>query len=146
MRTPASLAGHPIHPMLVPIAIGCWLFSFAADLLRLGSGALEPWAPLAYHTMLGGIAGALCAAMFGLIDLLALPAGRARTTGLAHMALNFTVLAIFVVDAWMRRGASADLALPTALSAAAIALLLAAGWLGGRLVYELGVGVDADAR
>ena len=22
MRTPASIAGHPIHPMLVPIAIG----------------------------------------------------------------------------------------------------------------------------
>ena len=25
MRTPANIARHPIHPMLVPIAIGLWL-------------------------------------------------------------------------------------------------------------------------
>ena len=27
MRTPASIARHPIHPMLVPIPIGLWIFS-----------------------------------------------------------------------------------------------------------------------
>ena len=34
MRTPASIAGHPIHPMLVPIAIGLWIFSLVADLAK----------------------------------------------------------------------------------------------------------------
>jgi hypothetical protein len=28
MRTPASITGHPSHPMLVPIAIGGFLLSF----------------------------------------------------------------------------------------------------------------------
>jgi uncharacterized membrane protein len=27
MKTPASIAGHPIHPMLVAIPIGLWIFS-----------------------------------------------------------------------------------------------------------------------
>src|SRR6476661_3070123 len=26
MRTPANIAGHPIHPMLVPLPIGLWIF------------------------------------------------------------------------------------------------------------------------
>ena len=29
MKTPASIGGHPIHPMLVPIATGGFLLSFA---------------------------------------------------------------------------------------------------------------------
>ena len=49
MRTPASIAGHPIHPMLVPIAIGCWVLSFAADLICLASGAVQPWQTVAYY-------------------------------------------------------------------------------------------------
>jgi uncharacterized membrane protein len=46
MRTPASIAGHPIHPMLVPIAIGCFLFSFASDLIRIVGGQSTPWVAL----------------------------------------------------------------------------------------------------
>ena len=33
MRTPAQLAGHPIHPMLVTLPIGMWVFSLVADLI-----------------------------------------------------------------------------------------------------------------
>jgi uncharacterized membrane protein len=38
MRTPASIAGHPIHPMLVPIAIGGFVLSFAFDIVCLIDG------------------------------------------------------------------------------------------------------------
>ncbi|MDQ3025900.1 MAG: hypothetical protein M3R58_05290 [Pseudomonadota bacterium] len=68
MRTPASIAGHPIHPMLVPIAIGCFVFSFAADLICIVRGNPGLWNPIAYYVMLGGIVGALVAAVPGLID------------------------------------------------------------------------------
>ena len=34
MHTPASVARHPIHPMLVPIPIGLWLFSLFCDLVH----------------------------------------------------------------------------------------------------------------
>ena len=39
MRTPASIAGHPIHPMLVTFPIGLWVFSLVADLIyAFGTG------------------------------------------------------------------------------------------------------------
>ena len=143
MRTPASIHGHPIHPMLVPIAIGGFVLSFAADLCGLATGAAEPWATLALYTMLGGIAGALVAAVPGLIDLLSLPAA-IRSTGIAHMAINLAVVALYAVNAWLRTGEGAS-RLPLALSALAILMLLVSGWLGGKMVFEKGVGVQPGA-
>lgn len=141
MHTPASIAGHPIHPMLVPIAIGCFIFSFAADLICLVTGAREPWNLLAYYTMLGGIIGALAAAAPGLVDLLSLPSGPIKKTALTHMSINLAVVVIYVVNAWIRAGKPADLQLPMILSAVTIVMLLVSGWLGGKMVYEAGVGV-----
>jgi uncharacterized membrane protein len=147
MRTPANIAGHPIHPMLVPIAIGGFVLSFAFDIVCWVTGASAPnlWNQLAYFTMLGGIVGALLAAIPGLIDLLSLPAGPIKSTAIKHMALNLTIVALYIFNAWKRHGAPADLGLPMALSAIAIVLLLISGWLGGKLVFEGGVGVDGRA-
>ena len=65
MHTPASIAGHPIHPMLVPLPIGLWIFSFVCDLAFVfGSGAAV-WSTVALYTMAGGIVGALLAAIAG---------------------------------------------------------------------------------
>ncbi|HUP30656.1 MAG TPA: DUF2231 domain-containing protein [Usitatibacter sp.] len=143
MRTPASIAGHPIHPMLVPIAIGCFIFSFAADLICLvkGAGPNNLWNVLAYYTMIGGILGALAAAVPGLIDLLSLPAP-IKKTGVTHMAINLTVVAIYICNAWMRHNNPGDLKLPMILSFVTIVLLVISGWLGGKMVYEAGVGVN----
>jgi len=142
MKTPASIGGHPIHPMLVPIAIGCFLFSFAADILCLVTGNTDPWNLLAYYTMIGGIIGALCAAAPGLVDLLSLPQP-IRKTALTHMAINLTVVVLYIVNACLRYNGGHSLTLPMFLSLIAILLLLVSGWLGGKMVYELGVGVGA---
>jgi len=56
MRTPASIAGHPIHPMVVPIAIGGFLLSFVFDIVCLATGSMDPWTTVAYYTMIGGVA------------------------------------------------------------------------------------------
>ena len=143
MHTPASIAGHPIHPMLVPIAIGCWVFSLAADLMCLATGAAQPWPMLAYYTMIGGIVGALVAALPGLIDLLSLPPGPIKKTALAHMGLNLTIVALYVCNAFMRHAQPTELKTPILLSAISIVMLLVSGWLGGKMVFRAGVGVDA---
>lgn len=142
MRTPASIAGHPIHPMLVPIAIGGFILSFAADLICLATGNTNPWSTVAYYTMIGGILGALAAAVPGLVDLLSLPPGPLKKTALTHMAINLTVVALYLCNAWLRHGAPQNLKVPMLLSFVAILLLLVSGWLGGKMVYEAGVGVD----
>jgi uncharacterized membrane protein len=142
MRTPASIAGHPIHPMLVPIAIGCFLFSFASDLICLATGNAAPWNVLAYYTMIGGILGALAAAVPGLVDFLSLPAGPMKSTGLKHMGINLTVVAIYILNACLRHNDPQNLKVPMILSVVTVLMLLVSGWLGGKLVYEHGAGVD----
>ena len=145
MRTPASIAGHPIHPMLVPLAIGGFLLSFLFDIVCFVKGAHPPWTVVAYWTMIGGILGALAAAVFGLVDLLSLPAGPIKRTALIHMGINLTVVVLYVINAWLRTGNPDQLTLPMFLSLVAILLLVVSGWLGGKLVYEYGVGMDTSA-
>ena len=141
MRTPASIAGHPIHPMLVPIAIGCFVFSFVADLICLGGGNPNLWNTLAYYTMIGGILGALAAAVPGFIDMLSLPPP-VKSIALVHMGINLTVVVVYLLNVLLRRSDPQNLTMPMVLSFVTILMLLYSGWLGGKMVYEKGVGVD----
>lgn len=147
MRTPANIAGHPIHPMLVTLPIGLWVFSFACDLIfAFGSGA-PVWKAVALYTMVGGLIGALLAAVFGLIDLLSL-SGEIRKTAITHMVINLTVVVLYAINAWMRFStpdAGAGVNWPVWLSLIAILLLLISGWLGGKMVYRYGVAVDTES-
>src|SRR5947199_9440498 len=106
MHTPASIARHPVHPMLVPFAVGLWLFSFICDLaFVLGAGATH-WATLSYYTMIAGVLGALVAAIPGLIDLISLK-GAPKTIALTHMTLNVTIVLLYAVNIGTRIGGSA---------------------------------------
>ena len=144
MRTPAQIAGHPIHPMLVTIPIGLWVFSLAADLIGPRTANPETWQAAALYTMVGGIIGALAAALPGLVDLLSLRDAAIKRTALKHMGINLTVVALYAINAWMRSEASISPTAALGLSVVAIALLLVSGWLGGKMVYEAGVAVHAE--
>lgn len=140
MATPASIAGHPIHAMLVPIPIGLFVFSFIADLAVRSGWAGDAWPAVAFYCIGGGIVGALLAALFGLIDLLSLNDPRAKRVGIAHMVINLGVVGLFFVNFLMRWQDLNPEGAPFALSALAILLLLASGWLGGHMVFVHGVG------
>lgn len=141
MRTPASIAGHPIHPMLVPLPIGLWLFSLVCDIVAVAGG--DPtWRTVAYYTMAGGLVGALAAALPGLVDLLSLPPGPKRTA-VVHMAINLVVVALFAVNLWLRTTDGAG-TLTLALSVVGVGLLAVSGWLGGKMVYIHRVAVAED--
>jgi uncharacterized membrane protein len=144
MRTPAQIAGHPIHPMLVTIPIGLWIFSLVADLIGMRSAVPDTWHAAALYTMVGGIVGALAAAVAGLVDLLSLGDVPIRKTALTHMTLNLVIVVLYVINAWTRVHASVGPGVSLALSVIAIATLLVSGWLGGKMVYEAGVAVHAD--
>jgi uncharacterized membrane protein len=147
MRTPASIAGHPIHPMLVPIAIGGFILSFIFDLVCMATGHLDPWATVAYYTMVGGIVGALGAAVFGFVDLLSIPKGTpTRKVGFTHMAINLAVVVLYIFNAGMRHADGNPGGTPFVLSLVGIGMLMVSGWLGGKMVYEAGVGVSGDEQ
>jgi uncharacterized membrane protein len=144
MRTPASIAGHPIHVMAVALPIGLWIFSLVCDVILLTGRSTDLWFTVGYITMAGGIVGALFAAIFGAIDLFSLPRGHTRNVGLVHMTLNLGIVALYAVNLWLRTGELDSMAMPLTLSVAAVLALLVSGWLGGELVHVHMVGVDPD--
>jgi uncharacterized membrane protein len=142
MRTPANISGHPIHPMLVTIPIGLWIFSLVTDLVALRSADPETWSTVAYYALIGGIIGALAAALPGLVDLLSLHDRAIKKTAVVHMSINLTVVVLYVINAWLRHGQDVTVGgTPLLLSVIAILMLVVSGWLGGKMVYLAGVGV-----
>ena len=92
--------------------------------------------------------GALLAAIFGLIDWIALPSGtRAKRIGLWHGGGNVVIVVLFIVSWLIRLNAQSNPnVVAYILSAVGVALALLTGWLGGELVDRLGVGVDEGAN
>jgi len=148
MESKAKLLGHPIHPMLIVLPLGLFIAAVVFDAVYLWRGS-SAFAMAAYWNIAAGVVGGLLAAVFGLIDWLAIPAGtRAKRIGLLHGGSNVVVVLIFAF-VWMRRGNMGDTAPTTMLfllEVVALALGSVAGWLGGELVDRLGVGVDDGAH
>ena len=143
MRTPASIFKHPIHPMLIVFPIGLWIFSLACDLIRLAGASGDAWSTVAFYSMVGGLIGALCAAIPGFIDLLFYKGGAppVKKIALTHMAINLTVVVLYAINIWLRASGSISGA-PVLLSIVGVALLFVSGWLGGQMVHVYGVGVE----
>jgi uncharacterized membrane protein len=138
MAARVNIAGHPVHAMLVNIPIGLWVFTLTSDVAFVVT-ADPRWQATAYFTLAGGIAGALLAAIFGLVDLLGLSGSRERRLGIFHMSLNLAIVVIQAINFALRATSQTTSGLTLALSALAVAALLVSGWLGGQLVHVLGV-------
>ena len=134
----ASIAGHPIHPMLVTLPIGLWIFSLVCDVVFTSTGDTQ-WQTTAYLTLGGGLVGALLAAIPGLIDLLALREGVERRTGVSHMVLNLAIVAVQAINFWLRSQPDHNVNVALGMSVVAVVALVFSGWLGGHLVHVLGV-------
>ncbi len=141
MTSPANIARHPIHPMLVTFPSALLAFSLVSDLIHLFGWGGAVWNDVAYYTMAGGIIGALVAAVPGLTDLLAQTEAEVKKIGVTHMIINLVAVVVFAVDFWLRTKGAADAALPITLSVIGVALFCVSGWLGGEMVYVRGVAV-----
>ena len=141
MRTPANIAKHPIHPMLVAIPIGLWIFSLICDLVHRFGSTNPNWTVVAWYTLVGGIIFALIAAVPGFIDMLSLPWDTKRIA-LSHMSINLTVVALYVVNAYVRKHSHGASDAGIWFSVLAVLMLAVSGWLGGKMVYIHGVAVD----
>jgi uncharacterized membrane protein len=148
MESRAKLAGHAVHPMLITLPLGLLGTAVIFDIIRAFNDTAD-LAVASFYMIAAGIIGGLLAAVFGLVDWLAIPAGtRAKRIGLLHGVGNVVVVALFAVSWLLRRGqpdhAPSSLALWLGIIAVLLALLTA--WAGGELVERLGVGVDPGAN
>jgi len=142
MRTPTTLRGHPLHPILVAIPIGLFVFSVIADIIYLTGLGGGHWQSVAYFNLAGGIISALVSAVPGLIDLLSVSEPRLRKIGLTHMGLMLLTVAIFAVGFWMRRSGNYAYSTTFFISIVGLLLLLIGGWLGAKLVHVFGMTVE----
>jgi uncharacterized membrane protein len=147
MHSRAKILGHPIHQILIVFPLGLLATAVIFDIIDLVSDNRR-WTEIAYWMIYAGIIGGLAAAVFGLIDWLAIPGNtRAKSVGAIHGLANVLVVGLFIGSCLLRHDAPAEPpTLALGLSFIGFAIAGVAGWLGGKLVTRLGVGVDEGAN
>jgi uncharacterized membrane protein len=139
----ASIAGHPVHPMLVTVPIGSAVLTFLSDLWAARSG--EPSDASRSRWLLGmTVLSGLLAAPTGLIDALTIKAARGSSATWLHAGGNAAMLVIGLLE-WSRRRTRprASEAWPS-VTGVMVGILTVTGWLGGELVYRKRIGVHAS--
>jgi len=128
--------GHPLHPMLTDLPIGFWTSAWVLDII--GPRRYRD----AARVLVGlGVLSALPAAATGAADW-SDTTGRTTRVGLVHAAANSSAAALYL-GSWLARRKGHH-ARGVALGMAGAAAATVGGYLGGRLVHDPGVGVDAN--
>ena len=142
-KSTARIGGHPIHPMLVPFPIVCFILAFVTDILYVrgdtGLATASMW------LLAIGLGFAALAAVAGLTDFFGEPRIRGSSDALKHMVANVIAVVIELANLILRLG-NPDFIASTGvyLSGVVVVILLYSGWKGGELVYRYGVGVFDD--
>jgi uncharacterized membrane protein len=151
MKSRASIAGHPVHPMLIPFPLALWVTSFVVDVLFYF--LRHPTLLVISKFMLAaGCLGAVAAAIPGIIDWLAIKNGEVKKAANWHARLNIIALIVFAISFFLRLGTYSEfvgrkLTIPFVLSLVGVVLITISGWLGGELVFRYGVGqTDSSVR
>lgn len=128
--------------------MGLWLSVPAWDLLAAWTGG-PVWWSVSFWCLIGGLAGALPAAVTGLSEYVSLGySPEAERTADRHWMLAVTAASVFALSAWLRGGAAppARPAWAVVSSLLGAAVLSAAGWYGGELVAAHGAGKRDETR
>lgn len=137
----AQVAGHPIHPMLVPFPIAFLVGALATDLTYLNTE--DPfWALASIWLLRAGLVMGVLAAIFGLMDFYSRRRIRDHNIAWYHFIGNATVLILAWVNLSMRDQAPIDGLVPAGviLSAVVAGILLITAWLGGEMAYRHHIG------
>jgi uncharacterized membrane protein len=150
MKTKASFAGEPIHPMLVHYPIALWTTSVITDVVfyfwRNSSLIL-----ISKFLIAAGIIGALAAALPGFVDWLTITDPPVKKIGNLHLILNVSAVVLFGASLYFRlRNYGAPmvgfhLKVPFVISVAGLIDMSIGASLGGKLVYTHRMGVNEDA-
>lgn len=139
----AQIAGHPLHPMLIPFPIAFFVATFVCDLVFMRTGNTG-WV-MATEWLLGaGLVMAALAAVAGLTDFLGESRIRSLNAAWWHAGGNITAVLIALYNFYIRyqSGAAAGLSSTgVILSAVVVLILLFTGWKGWEMVYKHRVGI-----
>ena len=144
-RSTAAIGGHPIHAMLVPIPIVCFVGTFITDLVYAKTAEMQ-WANMSAWMLTVGLIVAAFAVLAGLIDFLGDRRIRALRPAWIHGVGNAVALVLAIINAFIHSRDAYTSVVPAGvtLSGLVILILLITGWNGWEMVYRHGVGVRSE--
>jgi uncharacterized membrane protein len=146
-RSRATLGGHPIHAMLVPIPIVCFVATLGTDIVYWRTAAML-WADISAWLLTIGLIVAVFAAAAGLIDFFGDPRIRDLRPAWIHALGNVLALILSIFNAFIHTRDAYTSVVPAGLilSTLVVLILLVTGWNGWTMVYRHGVGVRQQDR
>ena len=144
LRSTAQIAKHPVHPMLVPFPIACFVGALVTDIVYCATAEMM-WADFSTWLLVVGVIMGVLAAIAGLTDFLSNRMIRAQRPAWPHMLGNLVVLVLSTLNVFVHTRDGWTSVYPTGLLLSAIVVLILpfTGWLGWSMVYRHGVGVNS---
>jgi uncharacterized membrane protein len=138
----ARVVGHPIHPMLVPFPIACFVGTLLTDVAYWRT-AETMWADFSAWLLTAGLMMGVLAAIAGLVDFIGSRLVRDVAAAWIHMLGNALALVLALANLLVHSRDGWTSVVPTGLilSAIVVLILFVTGWLGWHLVYRHRVGV-----
>lgn len=141
-----AVAGHPIHAMLVHFPIALVICTLGIDMFYWWTG--DPfWVAVGLWSACAAFAFGVLAAIVGTLELLAVPGIRVRVASWNHAVAAMVLLAVAGANAGLRLYWPEQI-LPNGLVLSGLASVVTgfAGWHGGKLVFDHGVGLLISTR
>jgi uncharacterized membrane protein len=138
----STLAGHPLHPMLIVAPAALIPFGFVMDAMHRSTGK-QSYADAAYYSLVGGLLGGLAAGTAGAMDYMTIERGsHIKRTANVHALLNTGALALTAATVMARRREPDHQGGSVLLSGLAAAGVVISSWFGGHMVYKHGMRVQ----
>ena len=141
----AKIAGHPLHPILVPIPITCFVGTLVTDIVYARTFDMQ-WANMSAWLLTIGLIVSVLVVIVGLIDFLCERRIRALRAAWIHALGNALALVLSIFNAFIHSRDAYTSVVPQGLilSSVVVLILIVTGWNGWEMVYRHGVGVRPE--
>jgi len=142
-----AVKGHPIHAMAVAFPITLAMSTLATDVLFWWSA--DPfWARAALWTSGGAFWLGLFAGITGTLELLLVRGIRNRTASWSHGVAAMMLLAVTGMNWGLRVYGGEEVVMPFGLFLSVLGTIFVglAGWHGGKLVFDYGMGMNISTK
>lgn len=142
-RSTARIMGHPLHAMLVPFPIVCFIGALITDITYAKTYNMQ-WANFSAWLLTAGLVISLFVVIAGLIDFFGSRAIRAVRLSWFHASSAAVVLILQIFNVFVHSRDAYTSVVPTGLtlSIIAVVIMLFTAWMGGSLVFRHRIGVS----
>lgn len=145
-RSTARIFGHPIHPMLVPFPIVCFIGALVTDIVYTRTADIL-WADFSDWLITIGVLITILAAIAGVIDFLGDRRIRRLAPAWIHAVGNVIAFILSIINAFVHtRDAYGQMPTGLILSVIVVLILAVTGWNGWDMVYRHGVALRPEQR